>query len=507
MHKTLRSLRFIIATAFRADPRRAGLVCALIPLAGLATAGTGLWIKMLTDAAAQRRFSLAALGVGALAATIGLQSTLMLVQAKARIRLQQATGLLLERRLVELAAGIPGLEHHERPEYLDRLEHLRAQRATLGSAISALTSGLSLGVQVVSTGILLASIHPTLLLLPLFGLPSMITSAKASGVMDRARYATAGHTRLASHYLAMAASVGAAKELRMFGLGKEVLRRHRALGEEAARTRVRARLVATAWSATGSLVVIAGHVGAIAFVVYKATLGQATPGDIVLSLQLAGQVTTNVANVATTVGGLQEVLLVAGHFLWFVDHAREATSVRPQLPEALGDWISGFTKSEPPSHLRQGIALEQVSFRYPGTATNVLTDINLALPASSVVALVGENGAGKSTLVKLLCGFYQPTRGRITVDGIDLSRIAIDEWRAKLSGAFQDFAKFEFIAQQSVGVGDLSRIADFIGVGEAVERAGASGVIDTLPDGLATQLGRTFHGVDLSQGQWQKLAL
>jgi ATP-binding cassette subfamily B protein len=125
-----------------------------------------------------------------------------------------------------------------------------------------------------------------------------------------------------------------------------------------------------------------------------------------------------------------------------------------------------------------------------------------------VIAVVGENGAGKTTLVKLLCGLYQPTQGRITVEGADLARIAPDLWRARLSGAFQDFYRFEFRAQSTVGLGDLPRAEEDAAVNAAVFRAGAADVIEKLASGLETQLGPTWpDGVDLSFGQWQKLAL
>ncbi len=124
-----------------------------------------------------------------------------------------------------------------------------------------------------------------------------------------------------------------------------------------------------------------------------------------------------------------------------------------------------------------------------------------------MTALVGANGAGKSTLVKLLCGFYTPSSGSITVDGTDLREIDHRGWRDRTSGAFQDFCKFEFSARQTVGIGDLPAVNDEGRVDRALDRAGAATVIAALPDGLDTQLGRTFSGVDLSEGQWQKLAL
>jgi ATP-binding cassette subfamily B protein len=149
-----------------------------------------------------------------------------------------------------------------------------------------------------------------------------------------------------------------------------------------------------------------------------------------------------------------------------------------------------------------------VSFAYPGTTRVVLDDVNLSLAPGSEVAIVGENGAGKTTLVKLLCRMYQPTSGRILVDGADLAGMPPDAWRFRLSGAFQDFFKFEFRARHTVGIGDLPHRDDLPAVGAAVDRAGAADVVEQLVAGLETQLGPTWpEGAEISFGQWQKLAL
>jgi ATP-binding cassette subfamily B protein len=151
---------------------------------------------------------------------------------------------------------------------------------------------------------------------------------------------------------------------------------------------------------------------------------------------------------------------------------------------------------------------DDVSFVYPGTARPVLEHVDLVLPAGSVVAIVGENGAGKSTLVKLLARMYVPTSGRITADGVDIGRIDVSQWRERLAGAFQDFARLEFVAATTVGLGDEPRSADRGAVGSAVDKAGATGLVTDLRDGLDTQLGPSWtDGVDVSFGQWQKLAL
>jgi ATP-binding cassette subfamily B protein len=165
-------------------------------------------------------------------------------------------------------------------------------------------------------------------------------------------------------------------------------------------------------------------------------------------------------------------------------------------------------QAQVPNRLTEGIRLEHVCFAYPGSTRRVLEDVNLDLARGTVVAIVGENGAGKSTLVKLLCRMYQPDEGRILIDGEDLARMPAEEWRSRLAGAFQDFFRFEFKARHSVGVGDLPRLDHEPAVAAAVERAGAGDVVEGLPARLETQLGPTWReGVEVSFGQWQKLAL
>jgi ATP-binding cassette, subfamily B, bacterial len=162
----------------------------------------------------------------------------------------------------------------------------------------------------------------------------------------------------------------------------------------------------------------------------------------------------------------------------------------------------------PPDRLRTGLSLRGVSFAYPGSDRWVLEDVDLDLPAGSVIAVVGENGAGKSTLVKLLSGLYEPTIGEVQVDGVDLASIDQVAWRERMAGAFQDFVRFEFPAQRNVGLGDVDRLDDEPAALAAVHKAGADDVLDRLPDRLGTQLGAAWPGgVDLSGGQWQKLAL
>jgi ATP-binding cassette subfamily B protein len=161
-----------------------------------------------------------------------------------------------------------------------------------------------------------------------------------------------------------------------------------------------------------------------------------------------------------------------------------------------------------PAALHKGIRLDHVTFAYPGTSRVVLDDVSLTLPAGAVVAIVGENGAGKTTLVKLLSKMYEPTSGTILVDDTPLARMPAADWRGRLAGAFQDFFRFEFRARHTVGLGDVPRMEDEPAVTAAIDRAGATDVVAKLASGLDTQLGPTWPaGVELSFGQWQKIAL
>ncbi len=225
-----------------------------------------------------------------------------------------------------------------------------------------------------------------------------------------------------------------------------------------------------------------------------AARGQASLGAVLLAVVLAGRFVGHVAGLVSTTGVVVDLAQSAERFRWLRSYARRA---RPPAPTAAV-----------PAELRRGIRVEGLSFRYPGTRRRVLSDVGVDLPAGSVVALVGENGSGKTTLVKLLCRMYEPTGGRVLLDGVELAACDPAAWRARISAGFQDFVRFELPVRESVGVGDVDRMADGRRVLAALERAGAGELPGTLPDGLETRLGRGWEGgVDLSGGQWQKLAL
>jgi ATP-binding cassette, subfamily B, bacterial len=484
----------VIRTAFAADPARALFVFIGSPLLGLSPVLGALWLGMLFRGLEHGDAGEAGVAAMLVAGSLVLSHLSTVVMAKIRFTLQERTSLYFERELLAMVAALPGIEHHERPEYLDKLEILREERAAFAQAIYALTQNVGVLLQAAGTGYLLFKVHPLLLVLPILNLFSFITDARGGTIMVNASEESAADTRLAREHFQTATTYAYSKELRVFGLADEMLGRHRRASEAARTTMVRAAVRGAAWEALGGFVAVAANVGALGLVVHMAQQGRADIGDLVITLRLASMLSGQISEIASSTGMLVQTLQVAVRHIWLLDYAREQHSARSGRVEA-------------PEQLRGGIAFEGVSFAYPGTDVEVLNDVNLHLPPGSVVAVVGDNGAGKSTLVKLLSRMYEPSQGRITVDGTALADIDPAAWRSRLSAAFQDACRFEFLLGETVGIGDVDRIDDAYPILMAVERAGAGPVLESLPTGLNTQLGRRFDGVELSGGQWQRLAL
>ncbi len=489
-----RAVGRVIRTAFAADPGRATVVFVGSPLLDLSPVLGALWLKMLFDGIVKNDAGAAGLAAALVAASLVVAHLSTVVMAKIRFTLQERTSLHFERELMAMVAALPGVEHHERPEYLDKLELLRDERAAFAQAVYAVTQSIGVLIQAAGTGYLLFQVHPMLLVLPVLNLFSFITDARGGSIMVEAAEDSAADSRLAREHFQTATTYSFSKEVRVFGLAEEMLGRHRRASEAARSKMVRAAFRGAAWEACGGFVAVVANVGALALVVHQAQQGQASIGEVVLILRLTSMLSGQIAAIANSTGMLVQTLQVAVRHIWLLDYARQQHSDR-----------SG--RADAPEQLRGGINFEDVSFSYPGTDVKVLSDVNLWLPPGSVVAVVGDNGAGKSTLVKLLSRMYEPTSGRISVDGADLAELDPAAWRRRLSAAFQDSCRFEFLLGETIGIGDIDRLDDAYQILMATERAGAGPVLESLPAGLNTQLGRRFDGVELSGGQWQRISL
>jgi ATP-binding cassette subfamily B protein len=305
--------------------------------------------------------------------------------------------------------------------------------------------------------------------------------------------AAAERSRRALHLFDVATLPGPAKEIRVFGLRDELLARYRAEWRSADDVIDAAERRAALLRIAGTAIAGAGYAVGLWFLVHQIRNGAVTAGDVYVALSTATRLTDQMGRSAGTLGALRHARNVADRFLWLDDYAKAA---RPEPAAA-----------PVPLELRHGIDFRNVSFTYDGATEPSLHDVTLHLPAGSVVALVGENGAGKSTLLKLLFGFYRPTQGDIAVDGLPLDAIGSTAWRARTSACVQDHARFFVPAGETIGVGDLDSLHDRDAVVAATRRAAADDVIARLPAGYDELLGPLRGGVDLSGGQWQKLAI
>ena len=487
----MRSLLRTFRLGYRSEPRLLGLSLGLALLMMLPDALLALWLKFLVDGVLndhRRRVIIAGFG---LAISVTATWYLSLLSQRVQRRFRDRVAIALESHVAHLQASVPTIEHHERPEYLDRLAMLRDQVFALDHMFMSLFSTLGWLFRLAITAALLASINPALVLLMLFALPAFWVSTWRPAVERRVEESVIANTRLGRHLFVLGTTAPPAKEVRVTNTGQWLVAERRAAWDRYYGPVAKVRWVTAAWHTIAWAVFAAAYVSAI---VYVSTGLDRGVGDVVLVLAAGTRLARYVGATAGELGFLRGFWLDSSRRLtWLEDYAAG---------------IDASANAAAPARLNDAITFDHVSFRYPGTDRLVLDDVSLRLPAGAVVAVVGENGAGKSTLVKLLARMYAPTAGRILLDDVDLADIATDEWRSCLAGAFQDFYRFELHAQQTVGVGDLPRVEDRTATQSAVDRAGAHDVIERLASGIETQLGPSWdEGAEVSFGQWQKLAL
>jgi ATP-binding cassette subfamily B protein len=487
----LPSMWRLVKLGYRYEPSLMGVAFALTLLAALPDALIAVWFALLGEGVLHHDSTLLRVAVLGLAFSAVATWFLQTVSTRLQRRFRDKVTIALESHVARLQATISTIGHQERPEYLDRLSVLREQVFVLDHMYMSAFSTAGWILRLAVTVVLLASVNPILILLVFFAVPTVAASSWRPAVERQAQERGAQADRLARHLFSLATTASPGKEIRVLGLGEQLADRRRASWEQWYGPLAAARTRSSVWYSLGWAVFGLAYVGAIVLV----AAGQhSSPSATLLVLAAGSRLSSYVGATVSEIGFLRGIWMDGSRRLaWLEDYAAAAGQ--------------GADRPAPP-RLAEGIRFDHVSFSYPGSSTKALEDVDLDLPAGSVVAVVGENGAGKTTLVKLLSKLYAPTSGRITIDGVDLAVIDPAEWRSRIAGAYQDFFRFEFRAGQTIGLGDLPRIDDAAAVTAAADRAGASDVLEGLPAGLDTQLGPTWQdGVDVSFGQWQKLAL
>lgn len=490
------ALRFVLTLAPRTDRPRS-LVAAAVAVLEQAT-GIGLAVLLGLFSEQASRHSTRGVLVLALCAAVFVMLTqgTFIAGYFTRLRLQEEVQGEVERQFVEALGGTPTLEVHERSERSDKVALVRGSQGEIGPGFDRVLWLVGAALALVASAVLMASVVPVLAALPLFALPTVLATRAADRRRGRAAELATPRTRLAEHLFGLATTAGPGRETRLFGLAGELRRRHRAEWDAADRELAgadrRARVpVALSW-----LLFVLAYATAVTLMVRAGLSGDAPLGLVVTAVAVSSQITGQVQGLLTMSFWTMESLRATGAFLDVLAEAdAERAAAVPAEPAAV------------PDRLVSGVRLEGLGFRYWNRDRPALDGVDLELPAGAVVALVGENGAGKSTFVKLLAGLYRPSTGRVLVDGVDLARFAPEDWRERVTAAFQDPAPVELSLRGSVGLGSLDHRDDPERVGAALRTAGGDRLAAALPDGPETRLGRkSWDGEGLSGGQWQTVA-
>ncbi|HEU5353252.1 MAG TPA: ABC transporter ATP-binding protein [Actinocrinis sp.] len=439
----------------------------------------------------------------------------------ARQESQRRTGLLAQDRLFAATERLTGLSRFEDPVFIDRLR-LANQAGGVGPG-AVVTGAVGIGRGVLMSAGFLVSLAAVSAWLAAAVVSSAVPALLAELALARRRAATmwriAPSVRRELFFQHLLTSVQAAKELRLFAAGRHM--RERMAAERSAANRAQRRMDRREVAGqTGLAVITAATAGAaMLWALAAAGSGRLTVGDVSLLISSVAGVQGALSALVTEVSAAQQQLLVFSHY-------RAVVAGGPDLPVR--------TAPQPTPPLRRGIELRGVWFRYSESHPWALRDVDLALPAGSSVALIGRNGAGKSTLVKLLCRLYDPQRGAVLWDGVDLRDLDPAELRGRIGAVFQDFMCYDLTALDNIALGDVGRAADRDRIHAAARRAAIHDTLAALPRGYDTPLSRLFpadddpadqddkhskddkrgehgrhsgSGMPLSGGQWQRLAL
>lgn len=397
-------------------------------------------------------------------------------------------------RLMEHAATLD-LEHFEDPQFYDHLE--RARRQTVGRlALIPLLLGMAQSaLTLVSLLTALLAFNPWLLLLLVVAvLPSFLGETHFAGLSYSLMYQWTPERRQLDYLRYVASSDRTAKEVKLFGLNDHFIRRYAELADDFYRAN---RALAIRRAGVGALLVAvstAVYYGAYGFIIWQTVLGVLTVGSLTFLAASFQRSRDLIQRILLGSADLFEQSLFIRDLFAFLDMKPRVASP----PEA----------RSLPTPIRKGFVFDDVGFRYPDSDRWALRHVSFALHPGERLALVGENGAGKTTLVKLLARLYDPTEGRILLDGVDLRDYDIDELRRAIGVIFQDFVRYDMVARENIAVGRIDALGDEARIRDAARKSLADTVVEQLQEGYDHMLGRRFDGgADLSGGEWQKVAL
>ncbi|MET9246882.1 ABC transporter ATP-binding protein [Nonomuraea sp. NPDC003709] len=498
-----RRFRAAAASAWRAHPAAVLASGITVLLMGLVPVVTAWLTKLVLDGLAAGAGLAELLPYGVALGVTGLAGAALPAAAEyAQEQLRRALQVLIQDRLFQAVNAHPGLSRFENPAFHDRVRLAqdagqnapqRIVRSSLGIAQGAVTlAGFTAALAVLAPGMILV--------VALSALPSVRAQLDLSRRRAGMMWGVSSRSRRQIFFAGLLTSPDAAKEIRLFGLGDFL--RARMLGELRAVNAAEQGLARRTLRTQGTLSLLGAAVAALGLLwaISGAASGTLSVGDVAVFVAAVAGVQSALASIVGQSADAHNALLMFGHYLDVVADA-------PDLPVP--------RRPRPVPALREGIEVRDVWFRYDDAHPWVLRGIDLFIPRGGSLALVGLNGVGKSTLVKLICRLYDPVRGSIHWDGVDLREMDPAELRGRIGAVFQDYMSYDLTAAENIGLGDVAALDDRDRVEAAARLAGVHETVAGLPRGYDTLLSRIFFGdrddpqagVVLSGGQWQRLAL
>jgi len=397
-------------------------------------------------------------------------------------------------RLMEHAASLD-LVSFEDPVFYDKMERARRQATT---RLSLLANFAGMGQQLLTLLSLLSAVllfYPwLLLLLAAATIPVFLGETRFALLNYSILYRYTPERRELDYLRYLGASNESAKEVKIFGLGKHLIERSRTLFERFYAEN-KHLAVRRAWHGTLlNLIPVLAYYAAYVLIISRALSGALSVGGLTLLVGAFSRARSIMESLVSGLVGISEQALFVKDLFDFFETAPAIRSLPGALPA--------------PRPIRDGFQFIDVSFSYAGSSKRVLDRIDFRFHAAEKIALVGENGAGKTTLVKLLARLYDPTEGRILLDGVDLRDYQVEDLRREVGVIFQDYMRYDALVKENIGFGRIDQMSDEARLVRSAEKSLAAAVIDKLPNTYRQMLGRRFDGgIDLSTGQWQKLAL
>jgi ATP-binding cassette subfamily B protein len=383
----------------------------------------------------------------------------------------------------------------EDPVFYDKMERARRQTTARLGMLASLAGMAQQFLTLLSMLSAVVLVYPWLLLLLMVAtVPVFLGETRFALLNYSMLYRYTPERRELDYLRYLGASSESAKEIKIFGLGNYLAERSKALFEKFYAENKKLAVKRTTEGALLNLAPTGAYYIAYALILQRALAGALSVGDLTLATGAFSRARSIMENLVSGLAGIAEQSLFIKDLFDFFDTKSLIVSKPDALPM--------------PRPIRSGFEFQNVSFSYPPRDQKVLNNVSFRFDAGEKIALVGENGAGKTTLVKLLARLYEPTEGRILLDGVDLRDYSVEELRHEIGVIFQDYMRYDMLAAENIAFGRIEQAGDEARIERSAEKSLAAPVIAGLPGNYRQMLGRRFEGgVDLSMGQWQKIAL